>query len=119
MYPCHRAVAIAPPECPAASVSLRRSILPSLYDRELGPWGLAFRGHLCVHSRYGPMTRSPSQEWLCQSTSFASFPPRMRSKLQRSDFSSGGLVPTEYISFLSGHTVVEPSCPGAFLEGYE
>src|SRR5215467_9436214 len=100
MYPCHRAVAIAPPECPAASVSLRRSILPSLYDRELGLWGLAFRGHLCVHSRYGPMTRSPSQEWLCQSTSFASFPPRMRSKLQRSDFSSGGLVPTEYISFL-------------------
>src|SRR5215469_10463756 len=100
MYPCHRAVAIAPPECPAASVSLHRSILPSPYDRELGLWGLAFRGHLCVHFRYGPMTRSPSQEWLCQSTSFASFPPRMRSKLQRSDFSSGGLVPTEYISFL-------------------
>ena len=24
------------------------------------PLGLRFRGHLCVHSRYGPMTRSPS-----------------------------------------------------------
>src|SRR5262249_1742805 len=92
------AVAIAPPECPAASVSLRRSILPSLYDRELGLWGLAFRGHLCVHFRYSPMTRSPSHGWLCRSTSFASSPPRMRSKLQRPDFSSGGLVPNEYIS---------------------
>ena len=61
----HRAVAIAPPECSSASVSLRRSMLPSLYDRELGLWGLAFRGHLCIHFRYSPMTRSPSQGWLC------------------------------------------------------
>ena len=25
-----------------------------------------FRGHLCVHSRYGPVTRSPSHGWLCR-----------------------------------------------------
>jgi hypothetical protein len=38
-HPCHRAVATTPPECPAASVRLRRSMLPSLHDRELGLWG--------------------------------------------------------------------------------
>src|SRR3982750_2538470 len=41
-YPCHRAVATTPPECSAASVRLRRSMLPSLHDRELGLWGHAF-----------------------------------------------------------------------------
>ena len=35
-YPCHRAVATTPPECPGAYVRLRRSMLPSLRDRELG-----------------------------------------------------------------------------------
>jgi hypothetical protein len=25
-----------------------------------------FRGHLCVHSRYGPVTRSPPSRWLCR-----------------------------------------------------
>ena len=25
-----------------------------------------FRGHTCVHFRYGPMTRSPSLRWLCR-----------------------------------------------------
>ena len=28
-----------------------------------------FRGHLWVHSRYGPVTCSPSQGWLCRSAS--------------------------------------------------
>src|SRR4029077_6343710 len=36
--PCHRAVANAPPERPAASVSLRRSILPSPLNRRFGLW---------------------------------------------------------------------------------
>jgi hypothetical protein len=36
--PCHRAVANAPPERPAASVSLRRSILPSPLNRGFGLW---------------------------------------------------------------------------------
>ena len=36
--PCHRAVAIAPPERLAASVSLQRSVLLSLLNSEFGPW---------------------------------------------------------------------------------
>jgi hypothetical protein len=35
---CHRAAAIAPPERLAASVSLQRSVLPSLPNSEFGPW---------------------------------------------------------------------------------
>jgi hypothetical protein len=36
VYPCHRAVALTPPEWSGASVSLRRPMRPSLYGRELG-----------------------------------------------------------------------------------
>jgi hypothetical protein len=38
MRPCHRAVANAPPERPAASISLRRSMLPSPPNRGFGLW---------------------------------------------------------------------------------
>jgi hypothetical protein len=41
-HPCHRAVAITPPECLAASVSLRRSMLPSPHVARLGLWGFRF-----------------------------------------------------------------------------
>ena len=40
--PCHRAVALTPPEGIAASVSLRRSMLPSPYGSELDLWGFHF-----------------------------------------------------------------------------
>src|SRR5437016_3130681 len=56
----------------AASVSLQRSVLPSLPNSEFGLWTLGFRGHLCVHFRYRPMTCSPSLGWLCRSTPCAS-----------------------------------------------
>jgi hypothetical protein len=38
MRPCHRAVANAPPERPAASISLRRAMLPSPPNRGFGLW---------------------------------------------------------------------------------
>jgi hypothetical protein len=41
-----------------------------------------FRGHLCVHSRYGPVTRSPSPGWLCRWASSTRFPSYLPSKLQ-------------------------------------
>src|SRR5205823_6267552 len=46
-HPCHRAAAITPPECPATSASLRRSMPPSPHEgRKARPLGLPFRGHL-------------------------------------------------------------------------
>jgi len=60
VHPCRRAVATTPPVCPAASVRLQRSMLPSPVTRGLGHWSSTFRGHLCLYFRYGPTTRSPS-----------------------------------------------------------
>jgi hypothetical protein len=43
VYPCHRAVALTPPEWSGASVSLRRPMQPSPYGSELGfLWGYRF-----------------------------------------------------------------------------
>ena len=55
---------------------------PNLEDSASG--ASLFRGHLWVHLRYGPVTRSPSRRWLCQSAFSASFPPppRIRPKLK-------------------------------------
>ena len=42
-----------------------------------------------VHMGCGPVTRSPSQGWLCRLASFASIPPRMQPKPRGSDSSPG------------------------------
>ncbi len=68
-HPCHRAAPTTPPERIDASVRIRRSVLPSLKHRKLGLWSHLCRGHLWVHLRCGPVTRSPSRGWLCQSAS--------------------------------------------------
>src|SRR6516165_8937760 len=64
-----------------------------------------FRGHLRVHLRYGPVTRSPSLRWLCQLASSASFPPRNATQATRSlTFIPVGLPPTEHASLRWTHT---------------
>jgi hypothetical protein len=68
-HPCHRAAPTTPPERIDASVRIRRSVLPSPEQRKLGLRNNKFRGHLWVHLRCGPVTRSPSYRWLCQSAS--------------------------------------------------
>ena len=62
-------------------------------------------GHLCVYFRCSPMTCSPSHGWLCRSTPCASFPPRMRSQLQGSDFYPGGFTSHWIHQPSPGHTV--------------
>jgi hypothetical protein len=90
--PCYRAVPTTPLEGCASPVSLRHTLLPSPRTRGLDLQSENYRGHLWVHSRYGPVTRSPSQGWLCRSASPASFPPRVRPNLRGSDFYPGGTV---------------------------
>jgi len=68
-HPCHRATPTTPPERIDTSVRIRRSVLPSPHTRRLGLRGNLCRGHLWVHLRCGPVTRSPSRRWLCQSAS--------------------------------------------------
>ena len=63
------------------------------------------RGHLWVHLRCGPVTRSPSQGWLCRLASSASFPPRMRPKLRGLlTLTPVGLSPTEHASLRWTHS---------------
>jgi hypothetical protein len=45
------------------------TVLPSLKQRKLGLQNHLCRGHPWVHLRCGPVTRSPSRRWLCQSAS--------------------------------------------------
>jgi hypothetical protein len=78
--PGHRAVAPTPPECPAASATLRRVMRPSPSACGLGLQGWTFRGLLGVHSRYGPVTHSPSSRWsgrvLARAQEVEGFQPR-------------------------------------------
>ncbi len=90
--PCHRAAPNHP-----AGVTCRVSQSAPCHAAFARTKGLGLRihfcrGHLWVHFRYGPVTRSPSQGWLCQLTSPASFPPRVRLKLQDSDYCLGGFT---------------------------
>src|SRR5262245_12854626 len=71
--PCRRAVADTPPEGTALT---RLPSVPAAFTA-MGPArppGLAFRGYICVHSRYGPATRSPSQGWLLDRLTSFGFP---------------------------------------------
>src|SRR5580693_10642294 len=110
MYPCPRAVAITPPECSAASVSLRRSMLPSPY----GPLELGFsvatyaftfvtaRG-LAHHPKDGFVNRLHSLRFLHECDS----------SYRGLTFPLVGAFPTEYISLFFGHTgrgLSPPSC---------
>jgi hypothetical protein len=92
--PCHRAAPNHP-----AGVTVRFGQPTACHatfapeQRARPPVFIFFRGHYWVHVRCGPLTRSPSRRWLCRSASSASFPPRMRPKLQRFlTVSSGGTV---------------------------
>ena len=72
--PCQRAVATTPPEG-----SIRRPVRDQSYCLHPTAAGSTsgathFRGHLCIHFRYGPLTRSPPLRWLCRWASGDRFP---------------------------------------------
>ena len=70
--------------------------------------GMRFRGHLCVHFRYGPMTRSPSLK-MALSIDFR-VSVSLRSAIQATrllTITSVGLSPTEHTSLsldMHGHS---------------
>jgi hypothetical protein len=49
-----------------------------------------FRGHLCVHSRYGPMTRSPSHRWVGRWAPGSWFSSTLPSSYEAPDSCLGG-----------------------------
>ena len=66
---------------PAHWPSGRCSMLPSSHDGGFGLWGYCFWGHICLHFRYGLMTRSPSRRWLYGWASDSRFPSCLPSSL--------------------------------------
>jgi len=73
------------------------------------------RGHLCVHLRYGPVTRSPSRRWLGRWAPGPRFPSTLPSKLRgvwllpRRD-----CLPLNAPAF-AGRTTVRAVCPHTAL----
>src|SRR3984893_15966505 len=108
MRPCHRAVAITPPKWFAASVSLRRAMLPSPSSEKFGLWGGYFSRLLRVHCSLRPddlltilkMALSIARD------SVSLFPAIPATRFLT--FTSVGLPPTEHISLL-----LFPGCAGA------
>jgi hypothetical protein len=97
--PCHRAVASTPPECkpPRRSGCSDPCCLHSAHESSTS--GMRFRGHLCVHFRYGPMTRSPSLKMALSIDSRVSV--SLHSAIQATRLlaiTSVGLSPTEHTS---------------------
>src|SRR5438552_14882742 len=72
---------------------VRPSILPSPSRRGLGLWGQPFRGHICVHFRYGPMAHyHPKDDFVDRLQRFSFLPPCYPS-YEASDFCLGGIHP--------------------------
>ena len=104
MRPGHRAVAPTPPERPAASAELRRSVLPSPYG-----WGLGLRGFALS----GPPLRSlvlrpgdsPAIPKMTVSMGFRTFgfPPACHPGYGASALTPAGLTPAEHISLFWTH----------------
>ena len=105
VHPCHRAVATAPPECPAASVSLRRSMQPSPYQRGSAS-GVRVSGSpvRSLSLRPNDSLTIPTMALSIDFRSSVSFPPGYPS-YRTLTFVLVGLTPTEY-TCLSGHTLV-------------
>ena len=70
------------------------------------------RGHLWVHLRCGPVTRSPSRRWLCQSASEHSV--SLLSATQATGLLTlalAGLTPAEHASLRWTHSVLKIGSP--------
>jgi hypothetical protein len=82
------------------------------------PWTRHFRGLLCVHFRYGPMTRSPSPRWVCRRASGVRFPyilpsrsGRRQARCQFGPFpASPSIIPDSEISPVRLETKTYPQC---------
>src|SRR3954466_10307630 len=104
MCPCHRAVAPTPPECPAASADVRRSMLPSPSGCRLGLRGFALSGPPLRSLALRPGD-SPATPRMTVSMGFRTFgfPPACHPSYGASALTPAGLTPAEHISLFWTH----------------
>ena len=75
-----------------------------------------FRGHFCVHCRYGLVTRRLPEGDVVDRLAESWFPATLPSKLRGLDLAPAGLSPAEHASLLAGHTTGRADFPHpAFL----
>ena len=92
---------------------VRLSMLPSPGRRGLGLWGHIFRGHICVHFRYGPMAHCHPKDDLVDRLQRFSFLPPCYPSYEASDFCPGGtLFPLNTPAF-AGRTTARAVFPHA------
>src|SRR5215472_350465 len=108
MCPCHRAVANTPPKWFAASVSLRRAMLPSSSFERFGLWGEYFSRLLRVHFSLRPDDLLTILKMALSIDERYGFPFPLYPSYEVLTFTSVGLPPTGPISLLSF-----PGCTGA------
>jgi hypothetical protein len=101
-HPCHRAAAATPPECPVASVSLRRAMLPSPHEERLGLWNSVSR--LRLHSLVAArcLAHHPFDGFVDRFSGFG-FPPPDYPSYRVLTFTLVGLFPTECASLRWTH----------------
>src|SRR5215472_16739960 len=82
---------------------------PSPRTRGLGLRIFVFsRGHLWVYFRYGPVTRSPSLQWLCRSASPTSLSSAGTTQAKELlTFAPVGPPPTEHVCLLWTHCLAK------------
>ena len=104
MCPCHRAVAPTPPECPAASADVRRSMLPSPSGCRLGLRGYSISGPPLRSLALRPGD-SPTIPRMAVSMGFRTFgfPPACHPSYGASALTPAGLTPAEHISLTWTH----------------
>src|SRR5215469_15746723 len=98
MCHCHRAVANTPPKWFAASVSLRRAMLPSSSFERFGLWGEYFSRLLCVHCSLRPDDLLTILKMALSIDERFGFPFPLYPSYEVLTFTSVGLPPTEPIS---------------------
>ena len=108
--PRHRAVAPTPPEGSPRQPDCGESC--GLRRQHCSASGcLTFRGYLCVHSRYGPVTRSPSSRWLRRWASGLRLPPSCHPSYGARLLPRRVCLPLN-TSTLSGHTLAHRRLQG-------
>ena len=97
--PCRRSHPAGVARRPSQSAASHAAFARKAHARP--PDLCGFRGYLCVHPRYGPVTHSPSVRWFGRWAPGVRFPSALPSKLRGVWlFAPVGLSPTEHVSFL-------------------
>jgi len=101
---CHRAVASTPPKRVGRISQISAAHAAFAHPRKAQPSGFPFRGHIRVHFRYGPVTRTFPQGRLVDRLQIIAFAPLCYPSYGASDFYPGrSVLPAQHASLRWTH----------------